>query len=68
MKIAFCSNIFCHHQKPLSDEVYKLNNKYKFIENEPFLEERKKMKWDNKKANYVINTVNNKENQKIVKK
>lgn len=45
-RIIFLSNYFNHHQKPLSDALYKkLGEDYLFIENEPMTAERKEMGW-----------------------
>ena len=47
MKLTFVSNYINHHQKPLSDELYKkLGDDYTFIQTEPMEEERIKMGWD----------------------
>ena len=43
MKIVFLSNIFSHHQKPLSDELYRLNPDYFFIETEDMHDEQRNM-------------------------
>ena len=46
MTIVFVSNYFNHHQKPLSDELYKLSSgKYFFIETQKVEEERINMGW-----------------------
>ena len=46
MKLTFVSNYINHHQKPLSDELYKkLGNDYTFIQTEPMEEERIQMGW-----------------------
>lgn len=43
MKIVFLSNIFSHHQKPLSDELYRLNPDYFFVETENMHDEQRNM-------------------------
>ena len=43
MKIVFLSNIFSHHQKPLSDELYRLNSDYFFVETEDMHDEQRNM-------------------------
>ena len=44
--IVFISNFFNHHQKPLSNEIYKkLGKGYLFIETDEISEERKKLGW-----------------------
>ena len=43
MKIVFLSNIFNHHQKPLSDELYRLNPDYFFVETEEMHDEQRNM-------------------------
>ena len=54
-KIVFISNYFNHHQKYLSEELFKLTNgSYCFIETEPIEEERLKMGWgENEAPDYV---------------
>ena len=54
-KIVFVSNYFNHHQKYLSEELFKLTNgSYCFIETEPIEEERLKMGWgENETPDYV---------------
>lgn len=56
--LVFISNYFNHHQKPLSDEFYKiLGDGYKFIETEPMSEERKKLGWgESEIPAYVISS------------
>ena len=45
-EIIFLSNYFNHHQKPVSDELYKrLKNKYLFIETAQMTDDRKKLGW-----------------------
>ena len=43
MKIIFLSNIFNHHQKSLSDELFKLNPDYFFVETEDMHDEQRNM-------------------------
>ena len=46
MKIVFVSNFFNHHQKPFSEEMYKLTDEqYVFIQTQPMSEERKSLGW-----------------------
>lgn len=46
MKIVFLSNYYNHHQKQLSNELYRLTNgNYRFIETEAIEEERVNMGW-----------------------
>ena len=46
MKVVFLSNFFNHHQKPFSDELYKLNSDYFFIETEDVRDEQRKMGYE----------------------
>ena len=56
MKIVFLSNIFNHHQKPLSDELYRLNSDYFFVETEDMHDEQRKMGYAvAEKLSYVLN-------------
>lgn len=51
MRIVFVSNYFNHHQRPLSDALYRLTEgNYTFVETIPMREERKKLGygWDDK--------------------
>lgn len=68
MKIVFISNFFNHHQKPVSDAIYKINNKkYFFIETSKISEERKKLGWGyNNYPNYVIQYKNIQETNEII--
>ena len=43
MKLVFLSNFFNHHQKPLSDALYRLTDAFCFIETEEIPQERVKM-------------------------
>ena len=56
MKIAFVTNFYNHHQKPLADALYSIiGNDYYFIETAPITEERVKMGWGNEeKPSYVM--------------
>ena len=46
MKIVFLSNYFNHHQKPLSDELFRVTNgDYIFVATEKMSDERKNMGW-----------------------
>lgn len=56
MKIAFATNYYNHHQKPLADALYALvGDDYYFIETEPMSEERLQMGWGNEeKPSYVL--------------
>lgn len=56
MTITFVSNILSHWQKALSDELYSiLGSNYKFVATQAINQERKKMKWKELKAPYLIN-------------
>lgn len=63
MKIAFVSNFYNHHQKYLSDELYKLTEgNYFFIATAPISEERLKMGWGTEQApDYVYYSYINEE-------
>ena len=56
MKIAFVSNFYNHHQKPVADELYSmLGDGYHFIETEKISQERLKMGWGrDEKPPYVL--------------
>ncbi len=56
MKIAFATNYYNHHQKPLADALYALvGDEYHFIETEPMSEERLQMGWGREeKPSYVL--------------
>lgn len=59
MKIVTISNFFNHHQKPISDELYKLTNgNYWFICTSQLPEERKLLGYAELRAPYVIETDN----------
>ena len=56
MKIAFVSNFYNHHQKPVADELYSIvGSDYHFIETEKISEERFNMGWGrDEKPTYVL--------------
>ena len=56
MKIAFVSNFYNHHQKPVADELYSIiGDDYSFIETERISEERLNMGWGrDEKPTYVL--------------
>lgn len=56
MKIAFVSNFYNHHQKPVADEFYSIiGDDYSFIETERISEERLNMGWGrDEKPTYVL--------------
>ena len=56
MKIAFISNYLSHHQKPLSDVLYKkLHGEYYFLETEQMTHERKILGWrEEKNLPYLV--------------
>ncbi len=56
MKIAFVTNFYNHHQKPLADALHALiGDDYYFIETEPMREERLQMGWGgDEKPSYVL--------------
>ena len=56
MKIAFVTNFYNHHQKPLADALYsKVGDDYYLIETSPITEERLKMGWGGEeKPSYVL--------------
>ncbi len=55
MKIAFVSNYFNHHQKPLSDALYRLTEgQYRFIATEAMTQERIQLGWGGDSAPYVL--------------
>lgn len=56
MKIAFVSNFYNHHQKPVADELYSMTGvEYHFIETAKISEERLKMGWGREeKPTYVL--------------
>ena len=59
MKIVFISNYLNHHQKPLSDELFKLTNgNYWFIATAPMKEERRQLGYKDIETPYLINCFN----------
>ena len=59
MKIVFISNYLNHHQKPLSDELYRLTDgNYRFIATAPMKEERRKLGYDDIEASYLVKCYN----------
>ncbi len=56
MKVAFVTNFYNHHQKPLADAMYSLiDDDYYFIETAKITEERLKMGWGGEeKPSYVV--------------
>lgn len=60
MKIIFLSNYFNHHQKPFSDEMFKLiGENYFFIETTLMSDERRKMGYEMElKPSYVLQLYN----------
>ena len=56
MRVIFLSNYLTHHQKPLSDELYRIlgDGNYFFVCTEDVEEERKKMGWPVLEAPYVV--------------
>ena len=56
MKIAFVSNFYNHHQKPLADELYSIvGDGYHFIETSKISKERLKLGWGrDEKPPYVL--------------
>lgn len=61
MKIAFVSNFYNHHQKPVADELYSMTGvDYHFIETEKISAERLKMGWGGEeKPPYVLQNYTN---------
>ena len=61
MKLVFISNFFNHHQKPLSDEFYRiLGDEYHFISTTEMPQERLKMGYPVLTASYVKYTYKSK--------
>ena len=55
MKVIFISNFFNHHQKQLSDELYRLTEgEYRFFATEKMTDERKSLGWDISLPEYVV--------------
>ncbi len=54
-KVVFLSNFFSHHQKPFSDEMFKLfGSGYSFIETGAMGEARKELGWKRDLSSYVV--------------
>ena len=67
MRIAFLSNYFNHHQKPLSDQLADLSEEYYFVSTQPMEQERFNMGWGNDDIpQYVIDYQCNKEKVDII--
>lgn len=61
MKIVFLSNYLNHHQKPVSDELYRLTEgQYTYIDTAPMSEERRKLGYKEISAPYLIKCYNQK--------
>lgn len=59
MKIVFLSNFLNHHQKPLSDELYRLTDgQYTYIDTDPMPEERRKLGYKELDAPYLVKCYN----------
>ena len=56
MRIAFVTNFYNHHQKPLADALYSMvGDDYYFIETSPITAERLNMGWGSEeKPSYVL--------------
>lgn len=53
--IVFLSNYYNHHQKAFSDDMYRLTDgQYRFIETKSMDDERVRMGWENKSAEYIL--------------
>ena len=65
MKVAFVTNFYNHHQKPLADAMYSLiGDDYYFIETAKITEERLKMGWGREeKPSYVLQSYTDEESQ-----
>lgn len=66
MKIAFASNFYNHHQKPLADAMYSIvGDGYHFIETEPISEERLNMGWGgDQRPSYILQSYIDEESNK----
>lgn len=66
MKVAFVTNFYNHHQKPLADAMYSLiGDDYYFIETAKITEERLKMGWGREeKPFYVLQSYTDEESKK----
>lgn len=59
MKIVFLSNYLNHHQKPLSDELYRLTEgNYTYIDTAPMSEARRQLGYRELEAPYLIKCYN----------
>lgn len=67
MKIVFVSNYFNHHQKPLSDALYRLTGgEFVFISTTEMREERRLLGYsDDDTSGYVLLSYMNEENKKL---
>lgn len=55
MKVVFLSNYLNHHQKPLSDELYRLTGgQYHFVATMPMSEARRKLGYKELEATYLV--------------
>lgn len=65
MKIAFVTNFYNHHQKPLADALYsQLGDNYFFIETAPITEERLNMGWGQEEIpSYVLKNYKDEESR-----
>ena len=62
MKIVFLSNFFNHHQKPFSDELFRLNSDYYFVETAEVPAEQKAMGYQTDvNPSYVLKYSDNKD-------
>lgn len=66
MKIAFATNFYNHHQKPLADAMYSIvGDGYHFIETEPISEERLNMGWGgDQRPSYILQSYIDEESNK----
>lgn len=55
MKVVYLSNFFNHHQKPLSDKLYKLTNgNYWFVETRDMTNEQRNLGYQDMQEPYVV--------------
>lgn len=55
MKIIFVSNVLNHHQKPISEALYKVTNgEYRFVATAELTEERKALGFERMHPNYLL--------------
>ena len=65
MKIAYFSNYFNHHQKPIGDIFNEMSNiEYTFVATETIPEFRVKLGYKKISADYVIDTTVSKDNKR----